>query len=30
MKHGELVATLNADDIAHADLEKLYLEYMRD
>jgi len=30
MKHGELLATLNADDIAHADLEKLYLEYMRD
>ena len=29
MKHGELLATLNADDIAHADLEKLYLEYMR-
>jgi len=30
MKHGELLATLNADDIAHADLEKLYLDYMRD
>lgn len=30
MKRGELLATLNADDIAHADLEKLYLDYMRD
>ncbi|MFN3562276.1 MAG: ABC transporter ATP-binding protein [Chloroherpetonaceae bacterium] len=30
MKHGELVAILNADDARHADLEKLYLEYMRD
>lgn len=30
MKHGELVATLSADDMQHADLEKLYLEYMRD
>lgn len=29
MKHGELVATLSADDMQHADLEKLYLEYMR-
>ncbi len=30
MKQGELVTVLNADDIAHADLEKLYLEYMHD
>lgn len=30
MKHGELVATLSADDTRHADLEKLYLKYMRD
>ncbi len=30
MKHGELVTVLNADDIAHADLEKLYLDFMRD
>ncbi|WP_337177714.1 ABC transporter ATP-binding protein [Paludisphaera sp.] len=30
MKHGRLVETLNTDDIGHADLEKLYLEHMRD
>jgi len=30
MKHGRLVATLATADIGHADLEELYLEYMRD
>jgi ABC-2 type transport system ATP-binding protein len=30
MKQGELVAVLNADDVAHSDLEKLYLEFMRE
>lgn len=30
MKQGELVTVLNAGDVAHADLEKLYLEYMHD
>jgi ABC-2 type transport system ATP-binding protein len=30
MKQGRLVETMNTDDIGHADLEKLYLEHMRD
>lgn len=30
MKHGRLVETMNTGDIGHADLEKLYLEHMRD
>jgi ABC-2 type transport system ATP-binding protein len=30
MKHGRLVATLSTADIGHADLERLYLEHMRD
>jgi ABC-2 type transport system ATP-binding protein len=30
MKRGNLVADLRTDDIGHADLEKLYLEYMHD
>jgi ABC-2 type transport system ATP-binding protein len=29
MKHGRLVETLKTDQIAHADLEALYLEHMR-
>jgi ABC-2 type transport system ATP-binding protein len=30
MKHGHLVATLATSDIGHTDLERIYLEYMRD
>lgn len=30
MKHGRLVATLDTADISHLDLEKIYLEHMRD
>ena len=30
MKHGRLVLTLSTADIGHADLERLYLEHMRD
>jgi ABC-2 type transport system ATP-binding protein len=30
MKHGRLVRTLDTADIGHADLERLYLEHMRD
>jgi len=30
MKHGHLVATLNTQDLGHADLERLYLEHMHD
>lgn len=30
MKRGELVAQLNASDVSHTDLERLYLEHMRD
>jgi ABC-2 type transport system ATP-binding protein len=30
MKHGKLLATMNTADISHTDLEKLYLDYMRD
>ncbi len=30
MKHGKLVATLNAGEIGHADLERIYLEHMHD
>lgn len=30
MKHGKLVAELQTADIGHADLERLYLEHMRD
>lgn len=30
MKHGTLVAELQTADIGHADLERLYLEHMRD
>lgn len=30
MKHGTLVQTLSTADIGHADLERLYLEHMRD
>jgi ABC-2 type transport system ATP-binding protein len=30
MKHGRLVATLNTDQIGHADLERIYLEHMHD
>lgn len=29
MKHGKLVAELTTDEIGHADLEKIYLEHMR-
>jgi ABC-2 type transport system ATP-binding protein len=30
MKHGKLVAQMQTADIGHADLERLYLEHMRD
>ena len=30
MKHGRLAATLDTADISHLDLEKIYLEHMRD
>jgi ABC-2 type transport system ATP-binding protein len=30
MKHGRLVQTLSTADIGHADLERLYLQHMRD
>jgi ABC-2 type transport system ATP-binding protein len=30
MRHGRMVATLRTDEIGHADLERLYLEHMRD
>jgi ABC-2 type transport system ATP-binding protein len=30
MKHGRLVQTLGTTDIGHADLERLYLQHMRD
>jgi ABC-2 type transport system ATP-binding protein len=30
MKHGRLVRTLDTADIGHADLERLYLDHMRD
>lgn len=30
MKHGELVARLDADDVSHTDLERIYLEHMHD
>jgi ABC-2 type transport system ATP-binding protein len=30
MKHGRLVATLATHDVGHTDLERLYLEHMRD
>lgn len=30
MKHGQLVETLHADSIGHADLEQLYLRHMHD
>ena len=30
MKRGELVAELNANDVSHTDLERIYLENMRD
>jgi ABC-2 type transport system ATP-binding protein len=30
MKHGRLVHTLDTNDIGHADLERLYLQHMRD
>jgi ABC-2 type transport system ATP-binding protein len=30
MKHGRLVQTLSTADIGHADLERLYLDHMRD
>ena len=30
MKRGELVAQLDASDVSHTDLERLYLEHMRD
>jgi ABC-2 type transport system ATP-binding protein len=30
MRRGKLVADLVTKDIGHADLEKLYLDYMRD
>ena len=30
MKRGELVAELDAADVSHTDLERIYLEHMRD
>ena len=30
MKHGELVAQLDASDVSHIDLERIYLEHMHD
>jgi ABC-2 type transport system ATP-binding protein len=30
MKHGQLVATLQTEQIGHADLERIYLEHMHD
>jgi ABC-2 type transport system ATP-binding protein len=30
MKHGRLVQTLSTADIGHADLERLYLDHMKD
>ena len=30
MKHGQLVAELDASDISHTDLERIYLEHMHD
>jgi ABC-2 type transport system ATP-binding protein len=30
MKHGRLVATLNTEEVGHADLERIYLEHMHD
>lgn len=30
MKHGRLVATMQTQDIGHADLERIYLDHMRD
>lgn len=30
MKHGRLVATMQTRDIGHADLERIYLDHMRD
>ena len=29
MKHGNLVAEMTTDEIGHADLEKIYLEHIR-
>jgi hypothetical protein len=30
MKRGELVAQLDAQDVTHNDLERIYLEHMHD
>lgn len=30
MRHGKLVAELSTDELGHADLERIYLENMRD
>jgi ABC-2 type transport system ATP-binding protein len=30
MRHGKLVRTLSTDEVGHADLERIYLEHMRD
>jgi ABC-2 type transport system ATP-binding protein len=30
MKHGKLVRTLSTDEVGHVDLERIYLEHMRD
>ena len=30
MKLGQLVAQFNAQDVSHTDLERIYLEHMRD
>jgi ABC-2 type transport system ATP-binding protein len=30
MKHGRLVATLDTEEVGHADLERIYLEHMHD
>jgi len=30
MKHGQLVASMSADDVSHTDLERIYLQHMHD
>ncbi len=30
MKHGKLLTEMTTDEIGHADLERIYLENMRD
>jgi hypothetical protein len=30
MKHGHMVAQMNTAEIGHADLERIYLDHMKD